>query len=72
VGAILTVILGVVALLRMPVDVFPQLDIPVAVVATFYPGMPPLDIEADITTRLNGSSRLAATSNTWNLVRCPA
>lgn len=51
VGAILTVILGVVALLRMPVDVFPQLDIPVAVVATFYPGMPPLDIEADITTR---------------------
>ena len=51
VGAILTVILGVVAFLRMPVDVFPQLDIPVAVVATFYPGMPPLDIEADITTR---------------------
>ena len=51
VGAILTVILGVVALLRMPVDVFPHLDIPVAVVATFYPGMPPLDIEADITTR---------------------
>src|ERR1700730_7948803 len=51
VGAILTVILGVVALLRMPVDVFPQLDIPVAVVATFYPGMPPLDMEADITTR---------------------
>jgi hydrophobic/amphiphilic exporter-1 (mainly G- bacteria), HAE1 family len=51
VGAILTVILGVVAFLRMPVDVFPQLDVPVAVVATFYPGMPPLDIEADITTR---------------------
>src|SRR5581483_9564681 len=25
--------------------------IPVVVVATFYPGMPPLDIEADITTR---------------------
>jgi multidrug efflux pump subunit AcrB len=35
----------------MPVDVFPQLDIPVAIVATFYPGMPPLDMEADITTR---------------------
>ena len=35
----------------MPVDVFPNLDIPVAVVATFYPGMPPLDMEADITTR---------------------
>ncbi|HZC44829.1 MAG TPA: efflux RND transporter permease subunit [Candidatus Acidoferrum sp.] len=51
VGALLTVILGVAAFLSMPVDVFPNLDIPVAVVATFYPGMPPLDIEADITTR---------------------
>lgn len=51
VGAILTLILGVVAFLKMPVDVFPKLDIPVAIVATFYPGMPPLDIEADITTR---------------------
>ena len=35
----------------MPVDVFPKLEIPVAVVATFYPGMPPLEMEADITTR---------------------
>lgn len=51
VGALLTIILGVAAFLSMPVDVFPTLDIPVAVVATFYPGMPPLDIEADITTR---------------------
>jgi hydrophobic/amphiphilic exporter-1 (mainly G- bacteria), HAE1 family len=51
VGALLTVILGVAAFLSMPVDVFPTLDIPVAVVATFYPGMPPLDMEADITTR---------------------
>ncbi|HEY6298622.1 MAG TPA: efflux RND transporter permease subunit [Candidatus Binatus sp.] len=51
VGALLTVILGVAAFLSMPVDVFPNLDIPVAVVATFYPGMPPTDMEADITTR---------------------
>ena len=51
VGALLTIILGVAAFLSMPVDVFPALDIPVAVVATFYPGMPPLDMEADITTR---------------------
>src|SRR6266404_7045406 len=35
----------------MSVDVFPKLDIPVAVVATFYPGMPPLEMESDITTR---------------------
>src|SRR5271167_5081825 len=35
----------------MPVDVFPNLEIPAVVVATFYPGMPPLEVEADITTR---------------------
>ncbi|MGH7841711.1 MAG: efflux RND transporter permease subunit [Candidatus Binataceae bacterium] len=51
VGALIIVILGTTAFARMPVDVFPSLHIPVVVVATFYPGMPPLDIEADITTR---------------------
>src|ERR1700722_16401912 len=33
----------------MPVDLFPQIDIPVIVVATFYAGMTPQQIEADIT-----------------------
>jgi multidrug efflux pump subunit AcrB len=33
----------------MPVDLFPQIKIPVVVVATFYSGMPPEQIEADIT-----------------------
>jgi len=51
VGALIITILGAAAFTRMPVDVFPQLHIPVVEVATFYPGMPPLDIEADITTR---------------------
>jgi hydrophobic/amphiphilic exporter-1 (mainly G- bacteria), HAE1 family len=35
----------------MPMDVFPKLHIPAVVVATFYPGMPPLEMERDITTR---------------------
>ena len=34
---------------RMPVDLFPQIKIPVVVVATFYSGMPPEQIEAEIT-----------------------
>src|SRR5580700_11428887 len=51
VGALIVAIFGITAFARMPVDVFPNLDIPVAVVATFYPGMPPMDMEADITTR---------------------
>ena len=33
----------------MPVDLFPKIDIPVVVVATFFSGMPPQQIEADIT-----------------------
>jgi hydrophobic/amphiphilic exporter-1 (mainly G- bacteria), HAE1 family len=51
VGALIVSLLGVTAFTRMPVDVFPNLKIPAVVVATFYPGMPPLDIERDITTR---------------------
>jgi multidrug efflux pump subunit AcrB len=42
-------IVGVVTLVRMPVDLFPPINIPVVVVATFYSGMPPQQIETDIT-----------------------
>ncbi len=51
VGALITILLGLIAFSRMPVDVFPNLKIPAVVVATFYPGMPPLEMERDITTR---------------------
>jgi multidrug efflux pump subunit AcrB len=42
-------VVGVTTVVRMPVDLFPQINIPVVVVATFYAGMPPQQIEADIT-----------------------
>ena len=42
-------VVGTVNLLAMPVDLFPAVKIPVVVVATFYSGMPPQQIEADIT-----------------------
>jgi len=42
-------VVGVTTAVRMPVDLFPQIKIPVVVVATFYSGMPPEQIEADIT-----------------------
>jgi hydrophobic/amphiphilic exporter-1 (mainly G- bacteria), HAE1 family len=51
VGALVIVILGVTAYMQMPVDVFPTIKIPAAVVATFYQGMPPLDMEDNITFR---------------------
>jgi multidrug efflux pump subunit AcrB len=42
-------VVGVTTVVRMPVDLFPEVKIPVIVVATFYAGMPPQQIEADIT-----------------------
>jgi multidrug efflux pump subunit AcrB len=42
-------LVGGVNTVRMPVDLFPKIDMPVVVVATFYNGMPPQQIEADIT-----------------------
>jgi multidrug efflux pump subunit AcrB len=42
-------LVGVFNTVRMPVDLFPRIDMPVVVVATFYNGMPPEQIEADIT-----------------------
>src|SRR5277367_6004375 len=42
-------VVGVTSVTRMPVDLFPQIKVPVVVVATFYAGMPPEQIEAEIT-----------------------
>ncbi len=44
-------VLGVSALVRMPVDLFPSMNIPVVVVATFFSGMSPDQIETSITAR---------------------
>jgi multidrug efflux pump subunit AcrB len=46
---LMVVVVGVTTVARMPVDLFPEINIPVVVVATFYAGMPPQQIEADIT-----------------------
>ena len=48
---LITCVVGVTSLVRMPVDLFPAIRIPVVVVATFYSGMPPEQIENDITGR---------------------
>ena len=44
----------------MPVDLFPPINIPQVVVATFYSGMPPQDIETDITDPLERFFTLAS------------
>jgi HAE1 family hydrophobic/amphiphilic exporter-1 len=42
-------VIGLTSVAQMPVDMFPPINIPVVLVATFYGGMPPEQIEADIT-----------------------
>ncbi len=46
---LMVIVVGTSTVSRMPVDLFPEINIPVVVVATFYSGMPPEQIEADIT-----------------------
>ena len=53
-------VLGLTSVARMPVDMFPPINIPVVLVATFYSGMPPQQIEADITDTFERFFTLAA------------
>src|SRR5580692_2681784 len=53
-------ILGIVGVYSMPVDLFPQINLPQVVVATFYSGMPPQDIETNITSPLERFFTLAS------------
>jgi len=51
VACLIVIVVGLTSLFRMPVDLFPDINIPQVVVATFYSGMPPEQIENDITGR---------------------
>ena len=53
-------VIGATSLLRMPVDLFPPINLPEVVVATFYSGMPPEDVETDITDPLERFFTLAS------------
>ncbi|MGB6773284.1 MAG: efflux RND transporter permease subunit [Terriglobales bacterium] len=53
-------VIGVTSLARMPVDLFPPINLPEVVVATFYSGMPPQDVETDITDPLERFFTLAS------------
>jgi len=57
---LVTCVVGVTSLVRMPVDLFPPINIPVVVVATFFSGMPPEQIENDITGRFERFFTLAS------------
>jgi multidrug efflux pump subunit AcrB len=57
---LITCVIGVTTLVKMPVDLFPPIKIPVVVVATFFSGMPPEQVETDITGRFERFFTLAS------------
>ena len=60
VACLVIAILGAVSIFQMPVDMFPVMNIPVVEVATFFSGMPPEQVESDITYHLERFFTLAA------------
>jgi multidrug efflux pump subunit AcrB len=56
---LVVMILGTVSVSDMPVDMFPPVNLPVVAVATFYSGMPPQQIETNITYHLERQFTLA-------------
>jgi multidrug efflux pump subunit AcrB len=57
---LIMMILGTVSATDMPVDMFPAVNLPVVAVATFYSGMPPAQIETNITYHLERQFTLAS------------
>ena len=48
------VVLGTISYFTMPVDLFPDVDFPVVVVTTVYPGASPEEVESQITSKMEG------------------
>ncbi|MFQ5501390.1 MAG: efflux RND transporter permease subunit [Phycisphaerae bacterium] len=52
VAVLSVIVVGVVAMTRIPADLLPVFDTPAVQIVTFYPGMPPEVMERDIMSRL--------------------
>ena len=47
--AVTIVVLGIVSLQQLPIDLLPNITIPVVSTITFYPGAGPMDMEQSVT-----------------------
>ncbi len=50
--ALAFILFGIIGVLRMPIDLFPKVELPVVVVATLYPGAGPEEVEQEVTKEL--------------------
>ncbi|ABW20142.1 efflux RND transporter permease subunit [Alkaliphilus oremlandii] len=51
---LVVVLLGAISLTRLPIDLFPEIEVPVAVISTSYTGVGPQEIENLITKQIEG------------------
>ncbi|NMA67808.1 MAG: efflux RND transporter permease subunit, partial [Desulfitobacterium sp.] len=54
-AVLIAILLGVVSLTRLPIDLFPDIELPMAIVVTNYPGVGPQEIEKIITSPVEGA-----------------
>ncbi len=59
--AIALIVFGLVGVTRMPVDIYPQMTVPMVIVGTIYPGAGPQEIESSVTLPLE--KQLGSTPN---------
>lgn len=52
---LIVVLLGAISLTRLPIDLFPEMELPVAIVSTSYTGAGPQEIENLVTKRIEGA-----------------
>ena len=52
---LVVVLLGAISLTRLPIDLFPEFEVPVAIVSTSYSGAGPEEIENLITRQIEGA-----------------
>jgi HAE1 family hydrophobic/amphiphilic exporter-1 len=58
---LVVIIIGIVSLTRIPLDLFPKIEVPVAVVSTTYEGAGPEEVESIVTKPIEGA--IATVSN---------
>ena len=59
--ALALIVFGLVGITRMPVDIYPQMTVPMVIVGTIYPGAGPQEIESAVTEPLE--KQLSSTPN---------
>lgn len=65
VGVVAVIVIGIVAMMRMTMDLLPNMNLPYVLVITTDPGASPEAVESDVTSKLEAS--LATTSNLKNI-----